>query len=87
MPEGEGGSARGAYKAVTEANDSLLAERESWAAQGRLYEQSMTEVARISDRVAELEGQVASSSEDETRLREVVEARNRRLNSDNDALK
>ena len=43
-------------QAATEANDSLLAEWEHWAEQGRLYEQSVTELSRITDRVAELEG-------------------------------
>ena len=64
------------HQADLEANDSLLAERERWAEQGRLYEQSVAKLARLSDRVVELEGQAAAPSEDEVRRREAVEARN-----------
>ena len=70
-----------------EANDALLAERERWAEQGRLYEKSVAELARLSDRVAELEGQAATPSEDEVCQREVVDARNQCLNSEIVALK
>ena len=70
-----------------EANDSLLAERERWAEQGRLYEQSVAELARLFDRFVELEGQAVAPSEDEVRRREMVEARNQRLNSEIAALK
>ena len=64
------------HQAALEANDSLLAENERWMEQGRLYEQSVAELAQLSDRVFELEGQAATPSEDEVRRREVVEARN-----------
>ena len=75
------------HQAAKEVNNSLLAECERWAEQSRLYEQSLTELARLSDRVVELEGQVATPSKDEVRRREVVEARNQRLNSEIAALK
>ena len=74
-------------ESTTAAYDSLIAEREQWAEQARSLEASEAEVARLRDKVVELEGSGAALAGEESRRLAAAEARNQQLDSEVAALR
>ena len=74
-------------RTASEAVEALLSERGRQAKRGQSYERSLAEQLRLSDRIAELEGQPPVPLDEVVRRREAADARGRALLAEEAALR
>ena len=74
-------------RTASEAVEALLSERGRQAKRGQSYERSLAEQLRLSDRIAELEGQPTVPIDEVVRRREAADARGRALLAEEAALR